>query len=184
MRSLKSVPPKRGKYLKDIVYEVRAIMCRAAPEEIEFARGTDVDSFKVFADYLLENGLAPSVDIVVQAVLASDYNAFMREIMRLKQIYGIPRPFTLAWLHREDFPFEHNSQTATSASYPSGHAAESRFFAHHLSEHFLRGHPDADLHRSNLFSLANQIAWGRVVLGVHSIQDIREGARLADSLFI
>ena len=105
------------------------------------------------------------------------------DVMALKEEYGVPRPFVLAKHQGRDLPFELESWTVSSASYPSGHAASARYLAHVLSRYFLSGQPNADAHRFELFNIANRIAWGRVVLGVHSIQDIKEGKRLADTHF-
>jgi membrane-associated phospholipid phosphatase len=152
-------------------------------EDVHFALSTDVDIADPLISYMELHGLATR-DAMVDALASSQHDEFLTHILYLKDKYNVPRPFVLARYFNVQLPFELDSWTVNSGSYPSGHAASSRFLAHELSRDFLKGHPQEDLHRCELFSLANRIAWGRVQLGVHSMQDIREGKRLADQIFM
>jgi len=183
MLALESTPPLRGHHFIEIVNFAKSVMSAASKEDLEFARSTDIDSQGPLIEYVLKHKLVSSEAEIWRALRMYNYTDFMRFIMELKMKYDVPRPFALAWIYGIRLPFEHDSVTVGSASYPSGHAAEARFFAHFLSREYLSGHTFEDAHRYELFNIANRIAWGRVVLGVHSVQDIREGKRLADCLF-
>jgi len=184
MPLLRSEPPNLDPiHLSEVVEFSRSLMELSDNSEFEFALSTDKDLLRPIVEYLMRYGIATDEDIE-DAIFSSDHNVFLDAIMELKERYGVSRPFVLARRMGRPLPFELNSDTVESESYPSGHAASSRFAAHLLSDVFLRGHPDADRHRGEIFMLANRIAWGRVLLGVHSIQDIREGKRLADVYFI
>tara|TARA_A100001015_G_scaffold321086_1_gene450044 strand:- start:1118 stop:1675 length:558 start_codon:yes stop_codon:yes gene_type:complete len=179
-----SEPPNRSDiYLKHIVAYVKALMSQVSKEDLQFARNTDLDEVKPFQDYLLFHRIISNSEQVEEALYKSNYADFLEYIMFLKQKYAVPRPFDLAKQMNVRLPFHHGSETATNASYPSGHAASAFYIANILTKEFLKDHPFRDRHRYELFNLANRISWGRVCLGVHSLQDIREGARLANALF-
>ena len=184
MLVLESTPPRRGQHFIDIVEFAKCVMSAASEEDIAFAEATDFDSAGPLIEYVLEHKLVSSESEIWRALRGSKYTEFMRFVMDLKKTYDVPRPFVLAWAQGERLPFEYDSLTTGSASYPSGHAAEARFLAHFLSNEYVGDDEYSDVHRCELFNIANRIAWGRVILGVHSIQDIREGKRLADCLFL
>lgn len=184
MKHIKSEPPKdNDEYRRYIANFARAVMSQASEEDLEFARRTDTDELGPFIEYLLDHQITRNPEAVYSHIGRSDLDEFMDYIMSEKARYGLPRPFDLARQYKVVLPFEHGAQTATCESYPSGHSAAAFYIAHLLSDQLLKGHPDRDRHRCELFNIANRIAWGRVCLGVHSIQDIKEGARLASLLF-
>lgn len=184
MKALKSEPPKDSDaYRKYIVNFAKAVMNQVSEEDLEFARRTDIDEVGPFVEYLLAHHITRNPEVVYRNIERSELHEFMDYIMSEKARYGLPRPFDLARQYGVVLPFEHGAQTATCESYPSGHSAAAFYLAHLLSDRLLKGHPDRDRHRCELFNIANRIAWGRVCLGVHSIQDIKEGARLASVLF-
>ena len=184
MKDLKSEPPKDSDmYRRYVLNYAKAVMGIVSEEDLEFAKRTDTDEIGPFIEYLVEHRIVEHPEDILRALDRSEFIPFMDYIMRLKDYYGVSRPFELARQFGEKLPFEHGSQTATCASYPSGHAAAAFFIANLLTRQFLQDHPYRDQHRCELFNIANRIAWGRVCLGVHSVQDIREGARLANVLF-
>lgn len=184
MKDLKSEPPKDSDvYRRHVINYAKAVMSVASRDDLEFAKRTDTDELGPFVEYLVSLHIVEDPEEIERAIARSEFIPFMDYIMRLKDYYGVPRPFELARQYGEVLPFEHGSQTATCASYPSGHAAGAFFIANLLARQFLQNHPYRDQHRCELFNIANRIAWGRVCLGVHSVQDIKEGARLANELF-
>lgn len=165
----------------DIVLSVKGVMDLATPDDIAFAERVDFTIDEPFLEYLYTQGVPVSYMSLKKDIYTPKYSAFMNEILDLKDLYSIPRPFELAEMLGVDFPRAYIARTALGGSYPSGHAAMARYFAHALSEVYLA--PNGELHRAELFRIANQIAWSRVQIGVHSIYDIEEGKRLADQLF-
>jgi len=103
-------------------------------------------------------------------------NELMLHVLREKIKWGVKRPYAVAndfgivLQHQLDFT------TGIGPSYPSGHAALSRFYAHYLSAIF------EDL-RVELFSFSNRICFSRLHIGVHFLRDIEAGKYLADCFF-
>lgn len=184
MKRLVSTPPLTDSdTLRDIVYFTKSAMGLATREDIDFATDTDIGMLEPMIDYVLDQNLAGTIDQVWDVLETPARDDFMDEIMRLKAHYNVPRPFVVARKLGIDLPISHRSYTMSSASYPSGHAADARFCAYILADAFLTGGSDDDIHRAELFRIANRIAWGRIILGAHSMQDIMEGRRLADDYF-
>jgi hypothetical protein len=157
-------------------------MREASNEDVAFALSTDEDILGPLVDYMQTHNLANPVDIT-EVLYGSEHGDLIDVVMQMKEHYDVPRPLKLAQMQGRRLPYEHVSWTIENGSYPSGHAASARYVAHLFSDMFLGYHPDGEHHRFELFNIANRIAWGRVILGVHSLQDIREGKRLADLYF-
>ena len=161
---------------KEIVYETLGVMALANDEDIAFAAQVDVD-FYVLVDVLYEH------NVILSNRQLSKCSRYMttyleRIIYPAKLEWKLERPFVLA--EQLEIPFERKffSRTANDASYPSGHAFGSRFLAHCFLDEFSQA--ENEELRTALFQLTNRIAMSRVQIGVHSLQDIREGIRLAD----
>ena len=89
--------------------------------------------------------------------------------------FNRPRPHQLA----EVLGVEINHQGTISGNtpaYPSGHAAQARFLALHLSERF-------PTYKEEFMKLADTVAYSRIQGGVHYPSDSTTGKKLADILF-
>jgi len=102
------------------------------------------------------------------------------ETITLKEKYKFnrPRPTQLA----ERFGYELNtenynkSKTASTPSYPSGHASQSRFLCTYLSEKYPK-------HKNKFSKLANEISMSRVKGLLHYPTDILAGELLGQHLY-
>ncbi len=90
-------------------------------------------------------------------------------ILKAKSLFKRPRPYIRNPLIIPCISKE------SSYAYPSGHTAFARYLALALS----RLHPEK---AEALMKRADEIAWGRVVGGVHHPTDIEAGKKLADEL--
>ena len=106
----------------------------------------------------------------------------LNALCKFKKVYKVKRPYKQARSLGVELP---NTYTKTLSgvgySYPSGHAGQSRIYAHAIMQ--TARHQISDQVRFELFNLAKRIAFSRIQLGVHYPQDIREGERLADQRF-
>lgn len=190
MKKRTNLPNSRaGSLMEELLY-VRSVMEASSPQDISLARDV-LDEY--FLDYLFsylrdigipleENDIQDRVDFVM------DRGGFklLNTINDAKRHFRILRPFKHAKIVGVKLPYEHGSVTiGDSFSYPSGHAALSRYFALVLSDIYFERNKSQPLEvqKIELLNRANQIAWSRLVLGVHYLQDIKEGKRLADVYF-
>lgn len=181
MHTLESRPPKTdAQSFENIVKFAYWAMENAEPEDLEFACTSDCTLYAPMIEYAHKYGFILSEYEWMNILSAYGATKFLDIVIHLKEKYAVPRPFELAARQGVDLPFKFNTQTVESASYPSGHAALTRFAAHVFDHFFIDGDPNLEHHRVEMFELANRIAWGRIILGVHSLQDIHEGKRLAD----
>lgn len=161
----------------DIVYATLAVMRTATEEDIEFARDVDTHMLAPFGDYILQAGL-PRLPPQISRKMYSHIDALLDVVlMPAKEEFGIPRPFVAAEMLDIPFPRPFISRSASSQSYPSGHAGGATSAAIVLG--WILGNYLTDEQRAELFNIANRIAMSRVHIGVHSLQDISEGKRLA-----
>ena len=95
-------------------------------------------------------------------------------IMSLKSHYNRARPFQVAYYTKQNL---HPLYTASgnSPSYPSGHAAQSRFLLKIVAFNF----PEF---KNEIKKLADEIAFTRIVMGVHYPSDNQFGFEIADRL--
>lgn len=177
MQNLTPNPPKNSTDdLIKLTSQTIAIMDCATDEDKEFALAADLFELHTFLDYLKK-----SANIQLSETQVSDLQnemlSFLSEILKWKLQYAIPRPYVVAYKYNLPMDQIHTySVSGNGPSYPSGHAAISRFLANKLSTN----HKLSEMQRALVYELANQIAISRVHLGVHTLQDIREGIRLAD----
>ena len=165
--------------LKRLALETRAIMEIANEDDLSFARESDENLETPIYQYLQQIGLNVSFEEYLEILKELDY--FFEEIHKEKEKWGIDRPFKTALKYNIPFKRKFISQTAHSSSYPSGHAAGSRYLVHLISKKYRNVLTEEQIY--NLYLIANQIAWGRIQIGVHTTQDIRAGKEFADGFF-
>lgn len=178
-RGVSARPP----YLEQraIVGGTQSVMSLANEDDIDFARRVDFSFQEVLFDVLLRNNVLQTFSNIHKCKRHT--NNFLRFVIYCeKQKWQIDRPYVIA--EKLNIPFERKyiSQTASDTSYPSGHAAGSRFFVHCMLDAY-----DGEINdyvRAELFNVSNRVALSRVQIGVHSLQDIREGIRLADEAYL
>lgn len=106
----------------------------------------------------------------VAAFFARLHHELYTEVVAVKNRYARPRPY-----NRNEGLSTCLGQVR-DASYPSGHAVNSRFFADALTEL-------APARGDEFRALADQAALNRVIGGVHHPSDIEAGKLLGDRLF-
>lgn len=173
-------PKSTSEHLKNFVFETRAIIDLANQEDIDFARGSDENLEVPIYRYL--NKIGKPVPYEDYLVIIKDLDAFFEEVHKEKLKWKVPRPFKVAEMYGIPFKRPYISQTAQSFSYPSGHSAGSRYLVHLLVNKYKKEFTEEE--KYNLYSIANRIAWGRIQIGVHTTQDIKEGKRFADLYFL
>ena len=94
--------------------------------------------------------------------------------MQLKKHYNRARPYQIAYYTGQDLhPF--NTITGNTPAYPSGHAMQSRFLLKIVAFNFPK-------YKDEIKKLANDIAFTRIVMGVHFQSDNDFGFKIADKL--
>ena len=169
-------PKSTREYLKMFALETKAIMDLANEEDLLFARESDENLEIPLYRYL--NKIGKSVSFEDYLEIIKELDSFLRDVHKEKLKWKTPRPFKVAEMHRMPFERPYISQTAMSFSYPSGHAAGSRYLVHLLIEKYKSQLTEEEIY--NLYMISNRIAWGRIQIGVHTTQDIKEGKRFAD----
>ena len=96
-------------------------------------------------------------------------------ILKLKYHYNRPRPFQLADAKGVELSSEH-LDSASTPSYPSGHAAQGRFVARVLSDLY----PE---YEQELMNIGDDIAYSRNMAKVHYPSDTAFGKELGDKLY-
>tara|TARA_Y100001937_G_C7129590_1_gene336582 strand:+ start:2798 stop:3523 length:726 start_codon:yes stop_codon:yes gene_type:complete len=95
-------------------------------------------------------------------------------IMHLKRDYNRARPFQMAYYTGQDLhPF--NTISGQSPAYPSGHAFQSRFLLKIVAFNYPQ-------YKDKIKKLAEDIAFTRIVMGVHYPSDNKFGFEIADKL--
>lgn len=138
------------------------------PAQVDWARRAEKGQVFDFAEVLgpwFKREKAPLTDALMRD-LSSDATP---GIEAAKRHYARPRPFLV------DAQIAPCVKAPTSGSYPSGHAVNFFLDAGVLSEVF----PEK---RTELFSLAGKLAWGRVLGGVHFPSDLMAGKLLAAAI--
>jgi hypothetical protein len=151
--------------------ELRTIQeCMEKDFSSKSARVIDIDVMAYYRNQFEKHGINVSQDIL--KLIVGEISPLT---MRLKVFYQRPRPYQLAWLSKiEILPL--GSTSALSPSYPSGHAAQSRFIVLVLSEAF----PEK---KDWLMKLSEFVAYSRVCLGLHYPSDNVFGQAIAEYLF-
>ena len=157
-------PHKRNSY-PDSYKESKIIERKMKNPDLEYFKLTDKTPRTAFTKYL--DGLGLEYDA---QELKNIVNNSYPMIIGLKKYYNRPRPFQI---NKRIKPLK--SQSASTPSYPSGHAFQSYLIAKHLS----RKYP---LHTFNFYSIANRISRARVSVGLHYPSDNRKAFELAHKL--
>ena len=128
----------------------------------------DVDNH--FEEFLGSNNLEyPREDI-------KKYMSGVRAIiLQLKYYYNRPRPGQVADAKGMNFDRE-SLKSASTPSYPSGHAAQGRFIARLLSDLY----PE---YEEQLIKIGDEIAYSRNVAKVHYPSDSKFGKKLGDEMY-
>lgn len=178
---LRSRPPRTSnEYLIRSTNDVVWVMREASDEDLEFAFKSDHKVWSLFTELLNEYGFQIPPDI--EAIILDRCNEFISALCDLKKQYKVERPYKQARKFGIQMPNTYTKSTSGFGySYPSCHAGQSRFYAHAVAQSL--GDNLSDQQRYEIFNLANRIGFARIQLGVHSIQDVREGQRLADQRF-
>lgn len=164
----------------NMLCEVKCIMELATDEELSFAKYVDSD-FSIGMFDILEKYCTDIDQSDVEAIKVV-LNGFVRDLISIKNTYKVPRPYQIAPTFGVALPKKNMvSVSGIHFSYPSIHSAGSRCIAQLVS----RKYQDClgDYGRYEIFNHANRVAMSRIHLGVHSLQDVREGIRLADMLY-
>jgi len=161
-----------------LTVQTRDIMELSSDEDLEFAESVDEDMISIFFGYLRDLGF--KFDSIFFSELKDDLDLVWRIVKEEKDFFSTPRPYILAENLRIPFKRKYISKSGVGGSYPSGHAMASKFVAILLCSKLtedLEPEECANLHR-----LANKIAFSRIQIGVHSLQDINYGVYLAEEL--
>jgi len=164
-------PPKTSNIeLKKLVYKTISISREATPEQIDLAQRVDKDEIAV----IYEDFIVPRQLKRFWKIPEKHYDRFIEFIINdAKLQYPIPRPTSLAKKFGIDFFPPFKAKHASGTSYPSAHSASIWFIVYFLL-------PNLPLEDQNaLLSFARQLTITRLVAGVHTMQDIWEGKRLA-----
>ena len=150
---------------------VKGMMDLATEEDLRFAERVDYLSQDLF--YM---DVCGRISSRLNFHLNLYSNELMINILKEKVKWDVKRPYVIAkdfGIHlQHTLPFT----TGVGPSYPSGHAALSRLYAHYLSAIF------EDL-RADLFNYSNRVCFSRLHVGVHFLRDIEAGKYLADCFF-
>jgi len=152
---------------KGEIQEVRDAMDKRTPKDVESARNHDRVPFYAIKKYCEDNGLIfhedEFEDIISQATPVIGY--FKKQFNRKRPIEIDSTLNTLP------------SNTNKTASYPSGHATQSRLVARYVANKF----PE---HNEGLLKAGNEGGWGRVQAGFHYPSDYHTGNLLGEKMFI
>jgi hypothetical protein len=161
----------------DMIMQTLAVMRTANDSDIEFARVADTGLAAPFADYVEQLELPAPTWGQCRSVYAYVDRFLESVLIPAKLLFNVERPFVVAERLGIPFPRPLQSSTAIGPSYPSGHAGGAVMMAYGLAWMFQPHITDEQ--RCELFNIANRIAMSRVHIGVHTLQDIAEGCRLA-----
>ena len=152
---------------KDEVQEVRDAMNKRTAKDVESIKQHDNVPFYAIKKYCDENKLifhdGEFEDIISQATPIIGH--FKKQFNRKRPIEIDSTLNTLP------------SSTNKTASYPSGHATQSRLVARYVANKF----PE---HDEGLLKAGNEGGWGRVQAGFHYPSDYHAGNLLGEKMFI
>jgi len=164
------LPKTSNTDLKQLVSKTISVSRNATPEQIALAQRVDKDELSViFEDFIVPRRLKR-----FWRLPEKHYDRFIEFIVKdAKLQYPIPRPQALAKKFGIPFTPPFKAKYASGTSYPSAHAASIWFVVYYLLPKLSYENQKA------LLSFARQLTITRLVAGVHTLQDIGEGRRLA-----
>lgn len=140
-------------------------------KDMDFIEEAEDDLIELIVDYVKDLGIEGDVEDILKRL--ADYTDPL--LYKLKNHYNRPRPWQLARvLNVEMYPVI--GTTASSASYPSGHALDAFNFARILGELY----PD---HKAEITAFCDRAAWTRIQAGVHYKSDHDFSKVISDKLF-
>ena len=135
----------------------------------EFVHSAD-DVDQHFKSYLESKDLEYPIDLIKK------YMPGVRSIiLKLKYHYNRPRPGQVADAKGMDFDMK-TLKSASTPSYPSGHATQGRFIGKLLGDVY----PE---HKEQLLKIGDDIAYSRNMAKVHYPSDSKIGQKLGDELY-
>jgi len=149
----------------DSVKESKVVKKLMAKPDLEYFEKSDKDLLKPFREYHESNGLEYD-----KKTLKEITKHGFEIVMAHKKYYNRPRP---AQVNSDIEPKKTN--TANTASYPSGHAFQSFMVAKHLGEKYPK-------HKRKFYEMAHRIAASRVSVGLHYPSDNTKAFALARNL--
>ena len=161
-----------------LAVQTRDIMELSTEEDIRLAEKVDEDMISIFFEYLEDLGF--TFDQTFFSDLKKDLEVVWKIIDEEKSYHDMPRPYEISEDMNLEFKRRYISTTGVGGSYPSGHAMSAKFVAIMLCDKLkadLEPEECAKLHR-----IASRIAFSRIQIGVHSLQDINYGVYLAEEL--
>ena len=166
LTEFKNTPPPKNdsKVTEDEIKEVQKIKVNK-----KFVDTTD-DIHEHFEDFLKTKDIEYPKKEVNKAM-----KGLSRIILELKYHYNRPRPEQIA--EKKKIKLKPTTlDTASTPSYPSGHALRGRFMGRYLSEKY----PE---YKSKLMELGDEIGDGRLMAKVHYPSDNKFGRKIADKLY-
>lgn len=162
-------PPEKGS--QEELFDVEQVNFqynnRLVPKELQLA--ADEDMISIFEDFLLSKG---------ESLDRKKYNNIMIGIvpiiMKIKNYFKRERPQQTADRLGLDYTFD-ELESASSASYPSGHTIQAYVIADFLCEEF----PE---YEEEFYDIAEMIAQSRIDRGVHFPTDVSYGKKIAFEL--
>ena len=152
---------------EDEIQEVRNAVTNRTAKDVESIKNHDRVPFYAIQKYCEDNGLifheGEFKDLIYSANPIIGH--FKKQFKRKRPTEIEPKLNTLP------------SQTNKTASYPSGHAAQSRLVARYVEEKF----PE---HGEGILKAGNECGWGRVQAGFHYPSDYHIGNLLGEKMFI
>jgi len=152
---------------EDEIQEVRDTMNKRTPKDVESIKNHDNVPFYAIREVCKKNQLifhdGEFEDIIEQA---GPIIGHFKKLFDRKRPVEIDRSLNTL-----------SSSTNKTASYPSGHATQSRLVARYVAEKF----PE---HSEELLKAGNECGWGRVQAGFHYPSDYHIGNLLGEKMFI
>lgn len=142
----------------------------------QFMYTVDKKLSKPFREYFREHDLDEKIIANAKPIIENSHTI----LLPLKLHYNRPRPYRLATklaFNRQLAFTISNLETATTPSYPSGHACQGRLLAKILAEQV------PFQHRLPIMRIGDEVGTSRMMGGVHFPSDTDFGRKLGDALF-
>ena len=174
-------PPSKDKVeIKDELLKVKRAMELATQDQIDFAVLVDQAPLTPFMDFLDNHNITLMEDQLRD--IDTLINRVLEVVLPLQRDFKVLRPAKLANRFKIDLPNTHElSKTGTGYSYPSGHSALAYIIALYLNDQLS---DELSLKEQELImEIAMDISLSRMMLGVHCMRDLKEGARIASIIY-